>query len=101
MLQRFKYLVTKGDVIQNIYYYNAVGLARILNGKVTLDGQIAMIPSLSFLAAGAGEVYDKDVQIQNVVTKGEEPKILEQLPDAHTRVSLKDGGLVRLGFKLP
>ncbi len=60
-----------------------------------------MLPSISFLASGAGEVYDKDVQIQNVVPKVVEPKTLEELPDAHLRLSLRDGAIVRLGFNRP
>ncbi len=40
MLQRFKYLVTKGHDIRHIYHYNAVGLARILKGRTSLDSQI-------------------------------------------------------------
>jgi hypothetical protein len=99
MIQRFKYLVTQGSHVNDIYFYNVVGLARILNGRTHLDSAISMLPSLSFLGAGVGEVYDRDVRIDDVIIKGKEPEILERLPEAYLRVRLEDNGIVRLGFQ--
>jgi hypothetical protein len=64
MLRRFKYLVTHNDAIKQLVVYNAVALARTTNGGLdNLSGDNVLLPSLSFLAPGTDDTYNRSFKM--------------------------------------